>query len=574
MNAIGSLAEYQTLSLPAKFTFFEEGIGNFIANTSNQELYQFLRVIIFDEAENENIRKTGLAVFTNCVFLGRIRIRQALTVLLDEWTRAADKQFLESQRLKDLFYYYEEEQEEIENIYKSFIQDSDAELASESYFCLGLINFQKGLASQIDSSTSNYIKECNQFFKSSFSIIENRIDAHYFFLVSRILENIFSKTWTNSETDLERLSYILFQMEASSFSFVPNPFYLSVYNSLVRLSNIIKSGATTWLDIRTGLTNLYNEYSLLQNQILKDRLNQSQISKLFVSTITTCFVEPFFVLNLQADIVRIDARLLELQTDSDEWVFLQGLRNLISDKNYKKKVEVAEIKDTLKKILPFRRESDIEDTIKKISDFSDPSNILNAYYELARPSTQDLVNKLTNACLKLQGTLMYRTASEDDRNSYIANLLEASGFRCKDQTKWGISATGKQPGEIDIQVYDLKQFPIAIIEALNLDSLQADYLILHLDKLFNYDTAGNELNFILVYSAAKKFGDFWNRYKSFVSKHNYKYPLLEFEEIKGYQFSNIRLAWSTHSREQKNVALYHIMVDLQELDNTQSVKVT
>jgi hypothetical protein len=163
----------------------------------------------------------------------------------------------------------------------------------------------------------------------------------------------------------------------------------------------------------------------------------------------------------------------------------------------------------------------------------------------------------------LQGALIYRGASEDDRNSQIANLLEAYGYRCKDQTKWGKSATGKQSGEIDIQVFDLRHFPVAIIEALNLDSLQTDYLILHLDKLFNYDTAGNPVNFILVYSTAKKFGDFWDRYKAFVSNHSFKYKLVSFEEIDGYPYSNIRLACSTHLREGKDVALYHIMVDLQ-----------
>jgi hypothetical protein len=562
MSTLTSIDDYKALELPERFAFFEHGIHDLITNLSDQELYSFFKGIVLDRSENENIRKNAVSILTNCVLLGRIKIRQALNVLLDEWI-TTDNQHLESQRLKDLFFFYEEDQNGIETLYKNFSTGQDAELVSESCFRLGLINFQKGLACPNDSSASTSFQECSHFFNLSFTVIENRVDAQFFFKVASIVENITNQIAVNCEADLESLASILFELEVNSIDFVPNLFYVGIYNSLVRLSNIRRSNSASWLDIRTGLTSLFSEYSLLQNQILKDRLYQSQISELFVSTITTRFVEPFFMLNLKAEIARIDSRLLELNAENDEKQFLRWLRDLISDEDHKKKVELTDLKNTLSKFLPHRTETDISQSINKISDLNNPSEILHVYLDLMKPSIQELVSKLVSACIKLQGTLSYRSASEDDRNSYISNLLEAYGYYCKDQTKWGKSATGKLPGEIDILILDLKKFPIAIVEALNLDSLQSDYLILHLDKLFNYDSAGHALNFILVYSTVKKFGDFWDKYKTFVSNHNYKYSLLRFDEIEGYEYTNLRIAQTIHSREQKEVILYHIMVDLQ-----------
>jgi hypothetical protein len=562
MDTVNSISEFNHLPLPERFNFFEGGIEDFITSATDQELYQFLRAIILDLSENENIRKIALSIFTNCVFLERIKVRQALNVLLDEWTTHVDKQHLEAQRLKDLFYYYEEDREGIEKTYKSFTENADAELVSEAYLCLGLISFQKGLVDQSDSTALMFFNECNLFLKNSLVVIENRVDAEFFHKASSIIANLINQSAVSSEEEIKSLASILFSIEANSFHFVPNAFYLSIYNTLVRLSNIKKAGTSSWLDMRAGLTNLFSEYSLLQNKILKDRLYQSRISKIFVSAIATRFVEPFFVLNLQADIARIDARLAEFENDNDEKRFLQWLRGLISDSDRKKKVELNDLKGTLSKIFPYRKEADITESISKISNLNDATSILNAYYDLAKPSIQDLIDKLISACLKLQGTLIYRNASEDNRNSHIANLLEASGYLCKDQTRWGKSATGKLPGEIDILISDLKQFPVAIIEALNLESLKQDYIILHLDKLFNYDSAGHPLNFILIYSEARKFSDLWEKYKVFAQGHNYAYRLLNLNEIDGYEYASLRLAFSTHLREEKETLLYHVMIDM------------
>ena len=138
------------------------------------------------------------------------------------------------------------------------------------------------------------------------------------------------------------------------------------------------------------------------------------------------------------------------------------------------------------------------------------------------------------ACSKLQGDKKYwgNKVNENDRNRYIATILESAGYTIKDQPQWSTSNEGKDSGEIDVFVTEPNGTPKSILEALILDSLKQDYLILHLDKLFRYDTTGLENNYVIIYSLAKNFISLWNKYKKFISNHNYQYEYIEFKELR------------------------------------------
>lgn len=163
------------------------------------------------------------------------------------------------------------------------------------------------------------------------------------------------------------------------------------------------------------------------------------------------------------------------------------------------------------------------------------------------------------------GRLLYRgNFSEDDRNTYIADLLESSGYYIKDQTRWSKSHEGKSAGEIDIFIRDKFGTPLSIIEALNLDSLKKKYTTLHLDKIFNYDVTGLKSNFIIVYSNAKGFLGLWNKYINFVENRNFQYPILSVEKIQAYDYAEIMIFKSVHDRNGQKVNLYHVAVNLYE----------
>lgn len=175
------------------------------------------------------------------------------------------------------------------------------------------------------------------------------------------------------------------------------------------------------------------------------------------------------------------------------------------------------------------------------------------------------IRDLYLACIKLQARKLYVNAIEDERNDYIADLLETNGYRLKDQTRRGSSAAGKSSGEVDIFI-EKNGLPFTIIEALNLDSLNTSYLNAHLDKIYSYDTAGNMFNVCLSYVKVKDFGSFWDKYCAHVKKHEYPVMLIssDMNADKGYPYSDIRFMTTTHNRSGKTTCLYHICVKIQE----------
>lgn len=176
------------------------------------------------------------------------------------------------------------------------------------------------------------------------------------------------------------------------------------------------------------------------------------------------------------------------------------------------------------------------------------------------------IRDLYLACIKLQARRIYVNATEDERNDFIADLLETNGYRLKDQTRRGSSAAGKSSGEVDIFV-EKNGFPFTIIEALNLESLNTNYLNKHLDKIYSYDTTGNKFNVCLSYVRVKDFGAFWEKYCAHVKEHKYPVKHISSDEDidKDYSFTDIRFMRTTHNRSGKITYLYHLCVKIHDL---------
>jgi hypothetical protein len=181
--------------------------------------------------------------------------------------------------------------------------------------------------------------------------------------------------------------------------------------------------------------------------------------------------------------------------------------------------------------------------------------------EVHEPSS-NLFEHVVDSCVKLQGVWNHRKLSENDWNTYIVQLLSQAGYAVRDQTLWGKSNAGKGPGEIDIMIVNKRGAPISIIEALSMNSLKKDYLALHLNKVFGYDLNGLKTNFIIVYAKSKNFSEFWNKYLTYISKHNYPFENIETTSIDDKKYANLRVALTKHNRNDMEVYLYHIVVDL------------
>jgi len=165
----------------------------------------------------------------------------------------------------------------------------------------------------------------------------------------------------------------------------------------------------------------------------------------------------------------------------------------------------------------------------------------------------------------------YSQQLENLHNDILTDFLRQKGYQVADQTRSGRSKLGV--GEIDLMIRKKDGTPFSIIETFRLKSCGKDNKTVaeHLDKLLhNYDTAGHERNFVIVYAEAKKFESLWNNYKNYISEINGKpafraeYPLIKFKEQSAIsdKKSSIKIGLATHRREGSVVEIYHVFINM------------
>lgn len=564
MNEVFNISEFKSLSLPKKIDFLDSNFIDSIQLSDDKSLNVALRSIALDSNENTFVRKNALKLFTDLVFIGRLKNRHALSLLIDDWLPSQDV-FLELQRMKDLLFYYEESNEvceDIESIFKTGTENSEAEIVGESLFNLGIISFIKALKSSNEKEFIFTLENSNNYFHKSIEEIENRVNSKFYQKVILILKELTSKKWDSATILIKELGNFLFQKEVFSFKFDFDSLQYGFYEILSSLQKICTQQPKNWIDYRMELDKVFLNYTQITNSEIKTRLNEKALLSKLGGYVKGQILEPYFTRYLSSEITKIDILIREKSEGTAEYDFLQYLKSVIENTN-KKKVEFESLESEFKKLFPKQNPQLIA---KVISDIKEPTDYIRAFELLTRKDNDNLISHLMFACSKLQGDKKYwgKDVNENDRNRLIATILESAGYTIKDQPQWSISAEGKDSGEIDIFITESNGTPKSIIEALILDSLKKEYLILHLDKLFRYDTTGLENNYIITYSLAKNFDNLWKKYQDFISKHAYSYKFIDFKELVEFNFADIRIGVAQHSRNDKMIKLYHIIINIVE----------
>ena len=133
---------------------------------------------------------------------------------------------------------------------------------------------------------------------------------------------------------------------------------------------------------------------------------------------------------------------------------------------------------------------------------------LNADLATARAVLNDLVFSSQIVC---NNALYNQNTRENSINDYFRDLLKAKGYeQVLDQTRHGISVSGKDAGSVDLLMRKGNR-EVAIIEALRLTSVDTGTIKEHIDKaVTNYNALGTP-TFLLFYAGSSDFGDFWRR---------------------------------------------------------------
>lgn len=551
---------FEVMNIAEKITFFQFNFFAEAEKSTGKDLNTLLNSVMSDSNENTYVQKLAMDRLMDMVFLTKLRPRQALTILIDNWI--GQDLSLNTRRIRSLYYLFEYEKEDIESILYEYLSSMEAELVAEASFHLGLIDMRQGLLSTDKILSIASLEKSRSKFVFAGQSIENRQDAHILGKVVELTINLINNFSSSIKTGLKEIGDLLFKMEGFSFNFKDGPNYIGFYRILSGLVKVSEQNPNNWLDYRTGLSSLYHEYALIKDQEIKGRLSLSNLSSGFLEKINSAFFEPFFALNFSPEKLKIELRLKELPPDDPETSFLKNLLGFLGS-DPKKKASSESLKGQLRNLFPSVSVENIESLELKYADENEQTQIFKIYSELATPSSARLDDNIIKSSLLLQSNRLYLgDYSEDDRNTFVASLLEMSDYSMKDQTRRSRSETGKSAGEIDILIQDKDQLPISIIEALNLSYVDKSYIVQHIDKIFKYDANGLANNYIIVYANVKKFGAFYNRYRDFVKAHDFKYPLLSMKEDSVLPFTELRKFTIVHNRNDKEVKVHHIVINL------------
>ena len=134
-----------------------------------------------------------------------------------------------------------------------------------------------------------------------------------------------------------------------------------------------------------------------------------------------------------------------------------------------------------------------------------------------------IYNELIVACSFLQANAIFKDATENQRNDYIRDLFNYKGiYNTKDQTRRGLSGSGRDSGMPDIFLLN-GQNSLSIIEGVNLRSVSKKTINDHINRIYKYDTLGNDVNFLVSYVQVPDFKSFWETYYGYISSFEYEY---------------------------------------------------
>lgn len=172
-----------------------------------------------------------------------------------------------------------------------------------------------------------------------------------------------------------------------------------------------------------------------------------------------------------------------------------------------------------------------------------------------------LLEDILFCCERVQSRKIYNAATENNINDQIRGLLRAMRYDARDQTRQGTSSKGKEAGEVDILISE-DNSPCAIIEALVLKCCDEAYISEHIDKIYNYDTRGNDFNFIISYVRTKNFAHFWDKYLKYTEAYNYPHKLQQYISTPVKQYPELRCSLAVLMRNDIATKLYHISVHM------------
>jgi len=178
-------------------------------------------------------------------------------------------------------------------------------------------------------------------------------------------------------------------------------------------------------------------------------------------------------------------------------------------------------------------------------------------------TANDVLNDLAKVSERLSTNATYKSDTpENSINDYIRDMLLLMGYNeVKDQTRHGISLSGKNAGEVDILISKSGK-EIAIFEGLKLKSVDSAYIDNHILKaIVNYNALGTA-TFIVAYVSSDNFESFWNRYTDYLERYTFPLQTKRALTTKASPNAALRIASMILSRDGYDFPVFFMAINI------------
>ena len=196
----------------------------------------------------------------------------------------------------------------------------------------------------------------------------------------------------------------------------------------------------------------------------------------------------------------------------------------------------------------------VSDEVEAVMPISNEER-LNADIETANKVLKDLIWIGERACSNVSYNY---SCTENTINDYFRDMFLSRGYdETKDQTRHGISSSGKDAGEVDILLTQ-QGTEMAIFEGLKLSSVDSSYIDTHIKKAIdNYNALGTA-TFVVAYVKSADYSDFWKRYVEHIESHDYDVIVKRPIEILAHPNAVTRVASAIFSRDEFDFPVYFV----------------
>lgn len=367
---------FKNQDLASKLTYFEDFFIENVRYADEKKLKTFLRNV-FELEKSDYLRKLSLEASCSLVFTGKLNKHYILDVIYDIDNN--EDPFVIQTSIKILLYLFDDDNEIINKI-ESFKNHLNSDVASEAYFRLGLIILLKNNS---DLETKDFLVnlyKSKEFFSISSQLIENRVDAQFYFYLTDFLCSFIQKDQKKMESIFIALLNSLWIMRINHYDENLMQMEYKLYRILEDIKSIFVSISNLdgWIDFHSELSRISQYHcDLINTEIISNPFYQKYLSVL-KSNINDRLLYPYYALNFLPQRKRIDNLLNDTVNDIETTTLLKHIKTIISNQESKKKHDITDDiishSTKIKEIVPG---IELKQIIEDLKDKNIPENSFN-----------------------------------------------------------------------------------------------------------------------------------------------------------------------------------------------------